>query len=283
MKYCLLRFPYFKDKAVTLSYDDAVQSDIKLLEILDKYNLKCTFNVNTGKFAKDDNEIRLTKEKVLKLYDVNKHEIALHGEKHLSLAEIDSSIAVKEIIVDKTNLEEDFGRIISGMAIANNSTSPEIESLLKMCKIDYARTSISSENFDLPTDLLNIHPTSHHKNPKLMELVDEFLDFKQPYYMWQRAPKWFLLWGHSYEFDNNKNWDIIENFAKKISNRNDVWYVTTGELVSYIKAFKSLKFSSDGSMIYNPTATDVYLNYYGIDVMVKSGEFLKNLKSILDD
>ena len=35
--YRFLRFPNFKFKAVTLSYDDCVVFDRKLIEILDKY------------------------------------------------------------------------------------------------------------------------------------------------------------------------------------------------------------------------------------------------------
>ena len=42
----------FKDsgklKAVTFSYDDGMTQDIRLIELLNKYNLKCTFNINSG-------------------------------------------------------------------------------------------------------------------------------------------------------------------------------------------------------------------------------------------
>ena len=41
----------FKDsafkKAVTFSYDDGVTQDIRLIELLNKYHLKCTFNLNS--------------------------------------------------------------------------------------------------------------------------------------------------------------------------------------------------------------------------------------------
>ena len=44
MESCFLRFPLFKRKAVSLSYDDGALSDKKLMEIMDKYALKGTFN-----------------------------------------------------------------------------------------------------------------------------------------------------------------------------------------------------------------------------------------------
>ena len=43
-----LLFPGGKRKALTLSYDDGVEQDITLMGILDKYGIKCTFNLNSG-------------------------------------------------------------------------------------------------------------------------------------------------------------------------------------------------------------------------------------------
>ncbi len=40
-----------KKKAITFSFDDGVLQDIRTIEILDKYGLKGTFNLNSGKFG----------------------------------------------------------------------------------------------------------------------------------------------------------------------------------------------------------------------------------------
>ena len=37
-----------KNKAVTFSFDDGVEQDKLLIPILDKYNLKATFNLNSA-------------------------------------------------------------------------------------------------------------------------------------------------------------------------------------------------------------------------------------------
>ena len=37
-----------KLKAVTFSYDDGVEQDKRLIQLLDRYGLKCTFNLNSG-------------------------------------------------------------------------------------------------------------------------------------------------------------------------------------------------------------------------------------------
>ena len=41
-----------KNKAITFSYDDGVTQDIRLIELLNKYNLKCTFNINSELLSK---------------------------------------------------------------------------------------------------------------------------------------------------------------------------------------------------------------------------------------
>ena len=41
-----LLFPDRKEKALTLSYDDGVDTDIRFIELLEKFNIKCTFNIN---------------------------------------------------------------------------------------------------------------------------------------------------------------------------------------------------------------------------------------------
>ena len=43
-----LRYPGGRCKALTLSYDDGVQTDVRLIEIMKKNGLKGTFNLNSG-------------------------------------------------------------------------------------------------------------------------------------------------------------------------------------------------------------------------------------------
>ena len=42
-----------KKKAITFSFDDGVTQDIRLVEILNKYGLKCTFNINSELLGKE--------------------------------------------------------------------------------------------------------------------------------------------------------------------------------------------------------------------------------------
>lgn len=260
MGYVMMRFPGFKDKAVTLSYDDGVVYDKKLIEIMSKNGLKGTFNI-TPSWLTEESERHLSKDEALELYTSSGNEVAVHGAQHLSLSELDTAMAVNDVIKARNILEEMFGTLITGMAYANGSVDDKVVEVLKACGIDYSRTTISTEDFQIPTDWLRLPATCHHNNPRLMELARKFIEDISPYY-WGRGPKLFYLWGHSYEFNDNNNWEIIEEFAEYIGNREDVWYATNMEIYKYVKAFDSLKFSAEGTRVYNPTDTDVYLNFY---------------------
>ena len=59
-----------------------------------------------------------------------------------------------------------------------------------------------------------------------------------------------MLWGHSYEFEADGNWDVIERFAAYTGNRDEIWYATNLELYDYMTAYDRLLFSADGSMVW---------------------------------
>ena len=254
MKRNIMRWPEFRRKAVTLSYDDGVIFDRKLIEIMDKYGLKGTFNINSGEMGCGR---RFTKEEAYELYANSPHEVAVHGRMHLALSVVPSARGVADVINDRIALEDMFGRLVCGMAYANGTYDEDVVEMLRQSGIDYARTTEATERFDVPTDWFRMPTTCHHKNPRLMELAEKFIEDKGGRNFWWSPPRLFYLWGHSYEFNNDDNWEIIEKFGEYIGNREDVWYATNGEIYDYVKAFDSLKFSANGKLVHNPSATDV--------------------------
>lgn len=271
MKYTIMRFPGFKRKALTLSYDDGVVFDRKLIEIMDRHGLKGTFNLNSGRFFRD-NPRELNKEEALALYKNSGHEVAVHGRDHLSLTEVPTSRAIADVLTDRLALEEMFGEMITGMAYAYGNYDDSVVAILEKCGISYSRTVVSTEKFDIPTDWLRLPATCHHKNPRLMELAHKFVENQGRPGSWHNHPMLFYVWGHSYEFNDNDNWYIIEEFAEYIGNREDIWYATNMEIYRYVKAFEALQYSADGSKVYNPTLVDIYLDYLGNEILLKPGE-----------
>lgn len=268
-------FPNFKMKALTLSYDDGVRQDKRLISIMQKHGLKGTFNINSGQFSDKYEGVekgRMTEREAIELYENSGMEVAVHGYKHLSLARVEEGVAVLDVIKDREKLEKTFNRLVKGMAYANGSFDDNVVNMLKMCGINYSRTTISTEKFDIPTDWLRLPATCHHNNPKLMELAHKFIEFSQPDYYWARKPLLFYLWGHSYEFDNNDNWHVIEEFAEYMGGHEDVWYATNGEIYDYLKACDQLQFSADGYKAYNPTCTTVYIQRVGKQYVINPGQ-----------
>lgn len=264
-------FPEFKRKAVTLSYDDGTIHDRTLIEIMSRYGLKGTFNINSGWILGGHKNV-ITPDEVKSLYIDTGNEIAVHGVEHKSLAEIDSAQGAYDVLQDRVNLEKMVGAVVKGMAYANGSFDDRVVEVLKTCGIEYARTTFSTQDFSIPTDWLRLNPTCHHKDARLMEHAERLANCANEGGHFELKPKLLYVWGHSYEFNNNNNWGIIENFAKTVGNKSDIYYATNGEIYSYVKAFESLRFSADNTFVHNPSAIDVYLYINKKEIIAKAGK-----------
>ena len=217
-------------KAVTFSYDDGVKQDKRLIQLLNKYNLKCTFNLNsglqTGASQWINNGVPIRRLNLLGLKEVYQgHEIAVHSLTHPYLEKQDIETIRNEIGTDKHNLEKCFGCSVQGMAYPYGTYDNRVIEVLKENSIQFARTVDATEGFDSQSNLLEFRPTCHHSCNKLMELADEFIHLKP------NVPKIFYIWGHSYELDVDSNWDMFETFCKRISNREDIFYGTNSEVL----------------------------------------------------
>ena len=111
-----------------------------------------------------------------------------------------------------------------------------------------------------------------------MELAQKFIEMPEHEYFWANEPKIFYLWGHSYEFNDNNNWEIFEKFATYVGNRTDIFYATNAEIYDYVKAYDALQWGINGDFVYNPSVIDIYLNYYGRHIVLKAGK-LTNLEN----
>lgn len=269
-----------KSKVLTFSYDDGVVQDIRLIDIFNKHGLKGTFNINTGTYLPEDTQRerycgRMKLSEAQTLYTDSGHEVAVHALTHPFLEKLKTTEVLTEILEDRKNIEKQYHTLARGMAYPYGTYSDEVVNALRKCGICYSRTTISMENFKFPTEWLTLHPTCHHNNPKLMELAKHFVEDVSRY----ASDNWlFYVWGHSYEFDDNDNWNVMEEFAEYVGGRDDIWYATNIEIYDYIKAYESLQVSVDETIIHNPTTTDVWFWKNGKTYCVKSGETLHSLQ-----
>lgn len=271
-----LLWPEGRRKAFTVSYDDGVTQDIRLIELLNRYGIKGTFNlnsgllgqsgmINVGKKPATHNKVR--PEEVKSIYAG--HEIASHGLYHTTICNTDSTRCLNEILTCRKELEALMEQPLTGYAYAFGGYDNTVLEALKDCGITYARTIKATYNFDIPENFLIWNPTCHHDDEMLPQLTERFLKDTSPFPLL----KLFYVWGHCYEFDQNDNWDHIEGFLERMSGHEDIWYATNGEIESYVSAYRRLVFSVDGRFVYNPTCTSVWVGAIGSDTVVeiKSG------------
>ncbi len=112
-----------KTKVFNVTYDDGVLQDVRFVALLNKYNLKGTFNLNSGlmerefEWTHESGRVikRLSIEKAVPLYQG--HEIACHTLTHPYMHDLSEQEILHELQEDKANLEKLFGREVKGFAV----------------------------------------------------------------------------------------------------------------------------------------------------------------------
>ncbi|MBQ2934144.1 MAG: polysaccharide deacetylase family protein [Clostridia bacterium] len=227
-----------KLKAVTFSYDDAVTQDIEFIELLNKYNLKATFNINSELLGRNGMLIRENKR--ISHYKVHAgdvrdlyqgHEVAVHTLTHPRLPDIfDDNEVIRQVEQDRLNLSELVGYDVVGMAYPCGGVNND-DRVAKLIKensgVKYCRTITCNDSFDLQNNLYRFDPTVYHLDfEKMMTMGKEFIN------MTPDKPKIFYIWGHTYEFDYRSDYRVkFEEFLKLISNRDDIFYGTNKEVL----------------------------------------------------
>lgn len=241
-------FPGGKHKVLTMSYDDGRLEDRRLVSIFNQYGIKGTFHVNSGIVM----DKRIPVSEYPELY--RGHEVSCHTLTHPTIARCPMEQVVSQVLEDRKNLEKIMGYTVRGLSYPNGSYSKEIIDALVPLGIRYSRTVHSTMSFAMPENFLEWNPTCHH-NGKLLELGQQFVDLFKKQYLYM-----MYVWGHSYEFTDKNNWEVMEDFCKLVGGRDDIWYATNIEIVDYLDAAKRLQYAADGSFVYNPSFQSVWIS-----------------------
>lgn len=253
-------FPNGYKIALTLSFDDGRIHDRRLVSTLNQYGLKGTFHLNSGFFGL---ESYVNKSEIKELYQG--HEVSVHSLTHPHLTQIPNNEIIHQLLEDKRYLEAMVEYPVRGMSYPFGDYNPNVMDHAKILGLEYSRTVKSTMNFKLPVDFMEWHPTVHIKTD-LTDLWNQCLDNRF------NEMRCFYVWSHSYEFEDNQTWDMIEDFCKMVSQTQDVWFATNIEIKDYMDAIQRLVVSVDSSMIYNPSAIDVWIRIDHQVIKIKSGE-----------
>ena len=226
-----------KLKAVTFSFDDAVLQDKRVIDILNKYNLKATFNLNSAflgfkdEYVANGKTIRRDKFLPTEVKDMYaKHEVAVHTMSHAFLPHLADDTVTWQVEQDRKNLSELVGYEVVGMAYpcGGQNNDDRVAAVIKNTTgVKYARTTVSTYNFDEQENLFRFNPTVYYVEvEKMFELAEKFINLKAD------KPQIFYSWGHTYELDAGViDWEKFEELCKLISNKEDIFYGTNTEVL----------------------------------------------------
>ena len=226
-------FPGGKKKAFNITYDDGVLQDIRFVEILNKYGVKGTFNLNSQLMEQEfawthpsGMEVRrLSVTAARQLYEG--HEVASHSLTHPSLQGLPDEELRRQLGEDKRRLEDIFQRSVVGFAIPFDYCDGHIAHLAKECGFRYLRTSEVTGDYSLSPDPYWQRAGFYHIQPGLADYVAGFLNTTQELAVCQ-------IVGHSYDLDAENLWGTLELILAAVSAQSDVWLCTHAELVDYL-------------------------------------------------
>ena len=226
-----------KKKAITFSFDDGITQDVRLIELFNRYHLKCTFNLNSEKFGKERLVVRNGKEvshciissdKIKKIYAG--HEVAVHTLDHVNLTACEEEEIVRQVEEDRKNLSALVGYEVVGMAYpcgGVNNDDRVAEIISRRTGVKYARTTTSTNGFSMQQEnRFRFNPSTYIIRSDFEEVVDKFLALDS------EEPALLYIWGHAYEMDAEYiTWENLEIILKKLSGREEIFYGTNTEVL----------------------------------------------------
>lgn len=265
-------YPGGKSKAFNISYDDGVIQDIRFVEMLGRYGLKGTFNLNYGLMHQDftwEHECgmtvrRLQEQEVASVYEG--HEIASHSYSHPYFDNMPETEILKELGADKFFLERLTGREVAGYATPFYYFSDQMEDCVRYCGFEYARISEESNDYSIPENFYRWRGSKFHWDDDLNDFVQSFLESNQELALCQ-------LVGHSYDLDVMHLWDTMERICHAVAASPEVWAATHIDLVRYLRAMDQLRISD--TQIENPTGISLWLRVNGETVEIHPGETIR--------
>lgn len=237
-------------KYFTVSFDDGLEQDKKIIRLMNRYGIKGTFNLNSGVFGLrgyikrmgnigfQDTETRkrflfwdgvehyrIPEDEIAQVYAGQ--EIASHGYQHENLRSLGYEKTKTSVSKDIANLSNIAGYKVKGFAYPYGMTGPEVKKALRDLGIVYARCVGNSRKFTVGKDLLSYVPTTAITDKKLDKILDNFIlaDGSEKDLL-------FYMWGHGYELDYGNelcSYGHLERIFDRVAGREDISFVTNME------------------------------------------------------
>ena len=217
-------------KIVLLSFDDGAVQDARLVQLLNKYGIPATFNLNSGleAFVWEYEGKPVIRQKLSEVAEQYRgHEIASHSLHHYRLETLPPPRLRREVEEDCNTLKSVFGVKELGFAVPFTVCGErEIHIIRKFVR--YIRLSEFADSFAPPADPYHIPIHGLYNDPDIREKIEAFDRCDLPVSL-------FVMAGHSYELDTLDHWEYMEDLLKFLKTF-DFEFMTT---MDYVNQFHS--------------------------------------------
>ena len=212
-------------KYFIFAIDDGTIYDKKVIAIFNKYNIRATFNLNSGLedfvWYKDWLEVRRLKLNDNKnIYDG--HEVASHSLTHPFLTSLSDEDVYREVKEDIDNLRNIFNRDIKTFSFPFDGYDERTINIIKSLGITHIILPTIDDSFLYPADTYHIKVTSWNIDDALYK-VNIFIDDNQA--------QVFIYLSHSYDYEYDNSYDKLEELCKIVTTQKDIRIITISELM----------------------------------------------------
>jgi peptidoglycan/xylan/chitin deacetylase (PgdA/CDA1 family) len=201
-------------------WDDGVEDDIRLCELLRSIGAQATFNLNAGlhgavrgpawqfKGIKDVRKLAI--DELPQVYEG--FEIANHTLTHPSPEKISPEEWKREVVEGRARLEDLFGKRVAGFACPFGHCPAHAVETVRETGHLYARTCANATPSFQPADPMLLASDCHFLNPHFWERYELAKSSGAPA---------FYFWGHSYELCSEEDWKSLEEKLHRLDSDPD--------------------------------------------------------------
>ena len=200
-------------KCFLLSFDDGTIYDRRFVELLNRYGIKGTFNLNSG--LEDfvwlyEDRFPVRRQILSEVGDLYRgHEIASHSLHHHWLNSLTPPQISREIGEDCAVLKKTFGLEEIGFGVPFTACGErETKIIRKFAR--YIRLSEFAESFALPKDPYHIPIHGLYNDADIRKKIKRFAQS-------DLEDAVFVMAGHSYELEVLDHWEYMEQLLRFIS------------------------------------------------------------------
>jgi peptidoglycan/xylan/chitin deacetylase (PgdA/CDA1 family) len=223
---------------VTTSWDDEDRSGLRVADVLNRYGLRGTFYVPTGKLGHDPFFTAAD----LRTLSVAGFEIGAHTVSHAILTEIGREELMREVGDCKAELQQILGAEVTMFCYPKGRFNAKVVSAVEQAGYRGARgtqmldSAYPHRRSNYVRNLIRLGAFG-----ALFESVPDLIGFngwlelgKKRFDRVMRRGGIWHLYGHPWEIEKLGLWDQLGEMLQYVSNRSGVEYVTNGQLLELV-------------------------------------------------